>query len=121
MKYRKLGNTGLIVSEVALGTMQLGRRFHAVSRYCARREQRTSGQVLKKTSAAGRENNRRVIQISSLQLLLWLVDNSSRRGSLEPTGRDLRPRALGRPFSANTGHSTSGQRTPQIDRGRVKT
>ena len=38
---------------------QLGRRFHAVSRYCARREQRTSGQVLKKTAAAGRENNRR--------------------------------------------------------------
>ena len=24
MKYRKLGNTGLIVSEVALGTMQFG-------------------------------------------------------------------------------------------------
>ena len=27
----------------------------------------------------------------------------------------------GRPLRANTGHSTSGQRTPQIDRGRVKT
>ena len=38
---------------------QLGRRFHAVSPYCARREQRTSGQVLKKTASAGRGNNRR--------------------------------------------------------------
>jgi aryl-alcohol dehydrogenase-like predicted oxidoreductase len=28
MKYRKLGNTGLIVSEVALGTMQFGRRMY---------------------------------------------------------------------------------------------
>jgi aryl-alcohol dehydrogenase-like predicted oxidoreductase len=28
MKYRKLGNTGLIVSEVALGTMQFGGRMN---------------------------------------------------------------------------------------------
>src|SRR3984957_15286421 len=28
MKYRKLGNTGLIVSEVALGTMQFGARMN---------------------------------------------------------------------------------------------
>ncbi|MGH9446444.1 MAG: aldo/keto reductase [Terriglobia bacterium] len=28
MKYRKLGNTGLIVSEVALGTMQFGRKMN---------------------------------------------------------------------------------------------
>jgi hypothetical protein len=28
MKYRKLGNTGLIVSEVALGTMQFGGKMN---------------------------------------------------------------------------------------------
>jgi len=28
MKFRKLGNTGLIVSEVALGTMQFGRKMN---------------------------------------------------------------------------------------------
>ena len=28
MKYRKLGNTGLIVSELALGTMQFGGRMN---------------------------------------------------------------------------------------------
>ena len=38
---------------------QFGWCFHAVSRYCARCAQRTSRQVLKKTAAAGRQNNRR--------------------------------------------------------------
>jgi aryl-alcohol dehydrogenase-like predicted oxidoreductase len=28
MKYRKLGHTGLIVSEVALGSMQFGSKMH---------------------------------------------------------------------------------------------
>ena len=28
MKYRRLGNTGLIVSEVALGTMQFGSKMN---------------------------------------------------------------------------------------------
>ena len=28
MKYRKLGNTGLIVSELALGTMQFGGKMN---------------------------------------------------------------------------------------------
>ena len=28
MKYRKLGNTGLIVSELALGTMQFGKKMN---------------------------------------------------------------------------------------------
>jgi hypothetical protein len=42
MKYRKLGNTGLIVSEVALGTMQFGGRMegpppHSVVRLRAAR------------------------------------------------------------------------------------
>ena len=38
MKYRKLGNTGLIVSEVALGTMQFGGKMNMAT--SVRRTQR---------------------------------------------------------------------------------
>jgi len=37
MKYRKLEDTGLIVSEVALGTMQFGGRMN-MGRFTARNE-----------------------------------------------------------------------------------
>src|ERR1700721_1454299 len=45
---------------------QLGCRFLGVSRYCTRREQRTSSEILQKAAAAGGENNRRGHSNSSL-------------------------------------------------------
>jgi hypothetical protein len=48
---------------------QLGRRVHVVSRYCARREQLTSGQVLKKQRRLVANTIGEVIPVSSLQML----------------------------------------------------
>src|ERR1700733_14207138 len=58
---------------------QLGRRFLSVSRYCTRREQRTSSEILQKAAPAGGKNNRRGHSNSSLNCNRW-------RGPPEATG-----------------------------------